>query len=279
MIGRLKKHILNTFIKNHLLVPIAPRDIRNGINDPRMLNYTGNHSILINARRDDGRCFQIMKLNEESNPFVRALKRSAPLNKEDKKDFIRESIQSYYTNYQPESALERFELNRDDAPDLECEPAWAAPMPWSANNIKSEKIKIIRGLQEDHQMQGQDLDMTHGHQRFGPVSSQKLKLETERFLQIYESIDHNGYNRQDTNDGDIGATIFISQKGEWRWLVRRGQHRSIALSALDYELIPVRVKKIVYESEVRFWPNVRSGLYTRRGAEKMFELFFEGRSF
>lgn len=279
MISKLKKYISKTFIKNHVLVPIAPLDIRNGINDPRMLNYTGNHSILINARIAYGRSFHFMKLDEESNPFVRALKHSAHLNKKGKMDFIRESIESYYTNYQPKSALERFQLYKEDAPDLENEPAWAAPMPWSANNIKSEKKSVLRWLQEDHQKQGQNLDISHGHTYYGPVSSQKLWLETERFLQVFESINQSGYNRQGTHDGDIVATIFVSNDGEWRWTVRKGHHRTNSLAALEYEQIPVCVKKIVYESEVRFWPNVRSGLYTKRGAKKMFQMIFEGRAF
>jgi len=279
MISELKKYVSKTFIKNHILVPLAPLDIRNGINDPRMLNYTGNHTILINARRVDGRCFQFMKLNEEFNPFVRALKDSVHLKKNDRKDFIHKAFESYYTSYQPESAIERFELNREEAPDLENEPAWATPMPWSANSIKAEKKSVKRWLKEDHQNQGQNLEITHGHTYYGPVSSQKLRLETKRFLKVFESIELSGYNRSNTSDGDIVATIFVSNNGEWRWTVRQGHHRANTLAALDYEQIPVCVKKIVYESEVRFWPNVRSGLYSRRGAEKMFQMYFEGRAF
>lgn len=279
MISELKKYVTKTFIKNYALVPIAPLDIRNGVNDPRTFNYSGEKSILINAKTDCGRCFHFMKLDEESNPFVRTLKESAQMNKHDRRDFIFKSLESYYTNYKPASAIERFHLNIADAPDLENEPAWAAPMPWSASSIKAEKKSVVRWLQNDNQEQGQDLDITHGHTYYGPVSHQKLRLETDRFLQVFESIYQNGYKRENTNDGDIIATILVSNDGSWRWTVRKGHHRANSLAALDYELIPVCVKKIVYESEVEYWPNVFSGLYTKKGAFDIFRQFFEGRAF
>jgi hypothetical protein len=85
MISKLKKYVSDTFIRNHVLVPLAPLDIRNGINDPRILNYAGKRSVLLNARRDYGRCFQFLRLDEESNPFVRAMKESVQLKKKDRR--------------------------------------------------------------------------------------------------------------------------------------------------------------------------------------------------
>jgi hypothetical protein len=88
-------------------------------------------------------------------------------------------------------------------------------MPWSTSSIKSEKKSVLSWLRDDHQNQGQKLDITHGHTYYGPVSPQKVWLETERFLQVFESIDQYGYNRYGTADGDIIATIFVSNDGDW----------------------------------------------------------------
>lgn len=279
MISELKKYVSDTFIRNHQLVPIAPLDIRNGINDPRMYNYSGKGSVLFNARTEYGRCFQFLRLDAESNPVVRGLKQLADFEEREERDVIRQSLESYYTACQPESALEWLELTNKEAPELENIPAWAAPTPWSSKSIKSVRSAALRWHNVDHVRMDRDLDITHGHTHFGPVSPEKIEIETERFLYTHKSISQHGYNREDTLDGDIGAFILVSQDGEWRWSAGPGHHRAIVLSALDYDMIPVRVKKIIYESEAAIWPNVHSGLYSEKTALKIFKLFYEGRAF
>ena len=95
-------------------------------------------------------------------------------------------------------------------------------------------------------------------------------------LAALDSIRRSGYRRHDRADGDIEALVFLREDGEWRWQVSRGLHRAAVLAALETDPIPVRVRGLVFRGDAGVWPNVVSGLYTRRGAEKMFDRIFDG---
>jgi len=111
---------------------------------------------------------------------------------------------------------------------------------------------------------------------FGPVSDVKIEIESKRYAKLLESIEKKGYNRSNESDGDIEGGILINSNNDWRIIVNGGQHRAIVLAALGYETIPVRVSRNVYEAEVNYWPNVISGLYTKKGALKLFRTIFDG---
>lgn len=281
MIGQLKKHISDTIFKNYILVPRAPLDIRDSVNDPRYFNYTGRKQILLNAKTSFGRCFQLMKLDFESNPIVRALHAlDENANPDKNKAIIREAIQHYYSTVQPETIHEWFGLPSSDSVHLKNFAPWTLPEPWINRDIESKRKATSRWLKKDSERYHQDLKTSDGFTFFGPVNEKKIHLETERFFLVYTSIKKNGYIRADCDDGDIGATVFISKKNnEWRWSVSPGQHRAIVLTALNYNTIPVRVKQIVYEDEVEYWPNVHSGLYSADTALHIFNAFFAGKSF
>lgn len=277
MLGSLKKRIFNILFKNYTHVPSSPVDIRKLSNDPRLLNYTGRGTILLDANVEDGRFFQIMPLGLKENPFISALKKSESVRgTEQKKEIITQVIQGYYEANQPESACDWFNLSQSDAPELQQTEPWAAPMPWSDSSVPSMRKNMVRWLHKDHKKAGVELHINHGFTYYGPVTEKKLTIETDRLLKIYQSIHKFQFNRSDSHDGDIIGTAFISKTGEWRWNVSSGHHQSIALAALGYDSVPLRVKRLVYENEASYWPNVLSGLYSKEGALKLFNTIFHG---
>lgn len=128
----------------------------------------------------------------------------------------------------------------------------------------------------DHKEVNSNITIKDGFTYFGPVSDEKVKVEALRYYNLIQSLCDKGYNRSDHFEGDICGEIIINKNGEWRWLAGPGQHRAVVLSSLDYQNIPVRVLRLVFENEVDIWPNVTSGLYTKKGALKLFHTIFQG---
>lgn len=120
------------------------------------------------------------------------------------------------------------------------------------------------------------LDAGHGHQGYGPVSEEKGRLELERLLRTYRSVEESGY-RPDLAGDDIRG-YFLVRGGAYRFIVRQGLHRIAVLSALGYDSVPVRFMKgfprAVHAADVGAWPLVRSGAFPEAWARRYVEQFF-----
>jgi type II secretory pathway component PulK len=62
-----------------------------------------------------------------------------------------------------------------------------------------------------------------------------------------------------------------------RWWINSGHHRAPVLSALMFDSVPVRIRDIVDVRDVSNWPNVASGLFSRKAALRVVERLLEGR--
>src|SRR5690606_18181546 len=103
------------------------------------------------------------------------------------------------------------------------------------------------------------------------ASEEKIKMETERVINLVTSIKQNGY---DTQSNDPIGCIVLVHEDKWKWLVRGGQHRASVLAALGYDKIPVLVRRIVRREDVCYWPNVQSGIFTQKQALMVFDKLF-----
>lgn len=276
MLKKLKKWFVSSFMRNHHVTPIAPYDVRNRANDPRELHYNSSKSILIDARIDYGRTAELFSHNHSVNPFIEAVKQALESPRDDQIKVLEEILSQYYSTVQPKDALEWYGLSSEDAPMLKSLLPWKAPLPWVTQTIE-EKEKIVKNwIKYDHQEVNSKINLEDGFTYFGPVSDKKIEVEALRFYNLIQSICDKGYKRGDDLDSDVCGVFFINKKGEWRWLAGPGQHRAVVLSALDYQTIPVRVMRLVFENEADIWPNVTSGLYTKKGALKLFNTIFHG---
>ena len=249
-----------------------PLDFREVTNDPRVFNYYKFRPVLINAKIQHGR-IRFLSLSKDINPLVHAVKKGM-VAKDPFKE-IKQCLKLYYNHVQPKSVYEWFDLNKNDAPQLNQIPVFAAPDPWKISDIQQKKRSMEISSSKESKRYGAPLSIDHGDKLFGPVTGAKLDVEAKRLYDVYWSIKENGWLRNDSIDGDIEAIIFIDND-DWRWQVSRGLHRSVVLSALEWSEIPIRVTKLVYRCDAAIWPNVLSGMYTKTGALKRFDKIFKG---
>lgn len=251
----------------------APVDVRSSGNDPRQSRYPPGRSVLIDAPVASGR-IRFFPLVADANPFVQAV--AVAWNAPDPFDVIRTALERYYARVQPRDIYEWVGLNEADAPGLSAVPIWAIPEPWVAGSLAQKQAAMNRVAMNESQRHGQALSASHGDKGYGPVSADKLRTEARRLCEVLDSIRRTGYRRHDRADGDIEAQVFLREDGAWRWQVSRGLHRAAVLAAMGPEPIPVRVKALIDRRDAGIWPNVRSGLYTRCGAERYFDRIFDG---
>ena len=276
MLNKLKKFIKSSFFRNHHVTPVAPHDVRDSNNDPRELHYTTRNSILINSHIEYGRTAELFSHNQSVNPFIDAVSVAIESHDDNQLKILEDTLSQYYSTVQPKNALEWYGLSGEAAPMLKSIKPWAAPLPWVNQTIEGKKNSVKNWIRLDHQEVNSDISLEDGFTYFGPVSDEKIEVEALRYYNLIQSVCDNGYNRSDDFEGDICGEILINKKGEWRWIAGPGQHRAVVLSALDYQNVPVRALRLVFENEVDIWPNVTSGLYTKKGASKLFHTIFHG---
>src|SRR5690606_4329352 len=105
------------------------------------------------------------------------------------------------------------------------------------------------------------------------VSDEKVRIESQRLLNLLTSIRKKGYEQQYPDT--LGCFILVSGKN-YKWYVQGGQHRAAVLAALGRETIPVYVRQIVRREDVSFWPNVQSGIFSEEQALIIFDRLFVG---
>jgi hypothetical protein len=254
-----------------------PIDLREKGNNPVSLSYLGfKQSILVNASLEDGRGLPLFDFSENGfNPFVCACK-DALLNS-DSKFNIRLILKKYYELVQPLSASSLLGIKKVDSPLLANEPSWAAVLPWDEESISQWKEDHKKTILFENGKNGSRLGENDGWAWCGPVSNEKLDIETNRLHKVYKSIQDKGYLRHNSSDGDICGVALVNSAKQWRWQARAGQHRIAVLSALGHSTIPIRIIKIVKRDEVENWPNVVSGVFSKKIALKIFDNIFESK--
>ena len=260
------------------LARAAPLDLRGETDDPIAAAYLADkRSVLIDVAME--RCRRgwgtiSFALGAKSlDPIVRTARDHI---RDNRTTYEGSPLARYYEHFQPRSAAEVLGLPAI-LPFTEMPPL-AAQLPWSVTVSLDARHALIRKENRGH---GAKLDAEHGWFGFGPVSTQKGRLEMTRLGRVCDSIREHGYRRRDTMDGDIRASILIGNR-DWVCWIGSGHHRIAALSALGYTQVPIRLlsggyRPLIRRTDVDAWPQVRSGLYSRDQALAVFDRIFEGR--
>ncbi|MBE0488169.1 MAG: hypothetical protein IBX53_03740 [Halomonas sp.] len=249
--------------------------------DPRALRYLRkNRDYLITARLKDGRSLFVFPLSDiHGHPFSGAVKSAldVSLTGGDEREAIRLGLRRFYWFHQPEFAAEVLGVAPKDIPMLGVQPPWVVIKPWEDMTVTERQEKIIRHERKDNShISKVDMSVEHGCNFCGPVSEEKLEVEVERLYKIMKSIRKNGFIRHDFLDGDIRVELLVDSSGNWKWLVKSGQHRAAVISALGFSSVPVRVGSVVCRDEVDVWPQVLAGNYSRKIALQVFDNIFVG---
>jgi hypothetical protein len=143
------------------------------------------------------------------------------------------------------------------------------------NEIDRRVRKWSRQHGDEHGTGDRDWSLdADGYQYHGPVSRRKGRLEYRRLVNIYESIEERGYERQ------LGHAHFLVLKrgDEFRFSgIGPGNHRAAAMAALGYETIPAIFYKfhVVDVEMAEYWPQVSRGVWSQAQAEAYLHHLFD----
>lgn len=108
----------------------------------------------------------------------------------------------------------------------------------------------------------------HSHESIAtpPLSDKKIDVETKRLIDVYRSIKKNGYDIKKSIEADL-----LIRGDEYRWVIIHGHHRAAALETIGTsDKIIVKIRNIIRIDEVKYWPEVKSGVFTIEEAIKVF---------
>jgi|LSQX01.1.fsa_nt_gb tetratricopeptide (TPR) repeat protein len=174
-------------------------------------------------------------------------------------------LKRYYEHFRPKNLEEALFGKRGRAPWLG--RGWIG-FPWYWD--KSLKLAFVQEPGETR---------PGGNHHFGPNTDEFGVAELRRLIHLYTLIKENGYQPELFSDGYISGYLLI-RGDDYRFVVSEGQHRIAAIAALGYEKIRCRFtvkehySRAVVWDDVKRWPQVANGVYSRNIAMKIFEQFF-----
>lgn len=239
-------------------------------NDPRELPYLVNlpySQLGLPTSLGSGLRFYPLSGNT-SHPFLLALKSANP---SDPKSSLCKVLKRYNELVTLKSPNDFLGFGKGEGIFVDHRHPYEYTYPWSTLHPEEVQRALMHDVREENLRYGLDTDEALD---LGLVTEQKLEIEAERLLSLFNSIKDNGFKQQKDED-PIGGFVLIDGDN-WRWIVQGGQHRAAVLAALGYEAIPVYIKQVVRREDVCYWPGVQSGLYDREAALHLFDRLFAG---
>lgn len=187
-------------------------------------------------------------------------------------------LEAYYADWTPADASEAFIICSDVPEAFQGEPSYAFVSPWHTISIKERKGKIAFNVRSENRDMGhEDTGIESGFGLHGPVSETKGKVEYERLLRTFQSIDRDGYRLHSVHDFIEGFALLDESEKDFRIVVVHGNHRLASLTALGFDKAPIRLVPpyLVRSCEASWWPQVKSGLWGEQQAIAYFDSFFE----
>ncbi len=226
----------------------------------------------------EARAFHSMGLPLESraHPFSRAFARALlASDASSARNIIERELRCYYDWVQPNLALEVVDLSASEAPGLADQPAFNYLAPWWEKGIQETARGRERALRYVGMRYGFGAAANGGHPFFGPLPEPRLNLQVERLDRLLRSVRRNGF-APFARDFPIKVTA-LRNNDEYRWFIEEGQHRFALAHALGVETMPAMLVSVVRREEARLWPQVVNGMFSERGAVRLFDRIFDGR--
>lgn len=188
-------------------------------------------------------------------------------------------LHTFYEAWQPATASEAIAGFAPHAPSsFERLPSLDAYLkPWISDSVEELRERFASWYRKDYAQYGVALDpAVHGDKFFGPVHPDLGEVEYRRLTGVFTSIRTGGYDRQ---RGDIRVEV-LKRGPELRFLnAGGGMHRMASLAALGYEAVPAifrRRRAALFDvADVDYWPNVRSGVWSRKAAIRYVDHLFD----
>ncbi|PSL48403.1 hypothetical protein B0H94_1043 [Salsuginibacillus halophilus] len=120
-----------------------------------------------------------------------------------------------------------------------------------------------------------------GNHHHGPNTPAFIAAEVKRLAKALRLIEQAGYEPEAFPDGYVEGYLLVNDDDSYRFVVAEGQHRMAALAVKNYKEVRVKFSpsdyrpNIIRRQDVKKWPLVQSGMYSRKAALKVFDRFFE----
>jgi len=219
------------------------------------------------------------------HPFIKTL---IAYGKGQCKAYKNSPLEKYYENFQPKTAAETLGVS-DSTYKLSTLTALQSIEPWNPSigaKMNPESREKSRMKCDDHEsLHKKKIDQSLPYQGFkfwGPLTTLKGQVEFERLVSVYESIQKHGYTPKDNYNGHIAGSLLTNEKGEYAIIIRTGQHRIAALSALGYRAVPAIIKSdskrpiVINRKDVNNWPYVVNGYFSKNQALEIFDRIMKG---
>jgi hypothetical protein len=210
------------------------------------------------------------------HPWVAELRDQAT--REPAADATSSSLRRFLASFQPRDALEAPTGFEPDAPcglaDLPPGLFWVTPWcAWTPTEMaRAVRDWVGRGAREHGLV---DFDPRRdGSPYHGPTSTRLAEVEARRLREAAAVLRRDGYDRR------FGDSLFyLVRRGRDQRAVKfgAGYHRTAAMAALGASTIPAQLRPplAVDVDDVDDWPQVRSGLWSRRAAIRYVDHLFD----
>ncbi|WP_155833552.1 hypothetical protein [Halomonas sp. BC04] len=244
-------------------------DFRYQFPDPRIAAVYYKPVVMM-AKVKDARWKANGSAIDHTHPIVKILRQAADSSDRSKfEKLIRNQIFDYYADYQPSGLWECIGINYSSKFDELPLPSHTnnPPWPWSLYTyLKDEKSAVIKNGKLV-----KSLAKEHGVQHWGPSSRSKIEAEIWKFGRLFESIRRNGFIDSPSHRGGfVEADVLVNNEGDWRWMIEQGQHRVMMCAVLDIAEINIKVRRVLTEEAIEYFPHVISGLYSLDQAGDIF---------
>ena len=217
--------------------------------------------------------------SDSGNPFVDTV---AMVHRGKLNGYEDSPLRAYYESWAPDTMADLLGLQTTSGDDRlnRLSPAHYV-FPWEGVDPESRHARRMVTIRSENRQHGLTMDSDGGHPHWGPVAYAKGDVEYRRLIGVYQSIQETGFWYRDPKGGTIGASAVLVRDGDWRVLIRKGNHRIAVLAAIGWTSVPIRFgdrqPSIIHRELVDVWPNVTSGLFTRVQALELFDRLFDGR--
>ncbi len=238
---------------------VRPGDLSKVV--PVGLEVTGSRSKVFEVEVKRCRSLNGFGFNERAwNHFCAVLKEMQACPGLQYEDSI---LKRFYERFQPQSRQEQL-FGALNAPLPPLERGWTI-LPWVET-----KNRHLSPVESPHSRPG-------GNHQYGPNSESFGREQCRRLLDNYTLIKRHGYIPEVFPDGYIQG-YFLKDGADYRFYVNEGQHRMAAVGLLGFEQIRVKFNPdflpVVDIKNIKKWPQVKSGLYSKAVAEKVFYYYF-----
>jgi hypothetical protein len=173
------------------------------------------------------------------------------------------SLHAFYAAFIPASAAEYLAPVLPADGPLSRYPAASYILPWSLSSPGERLESRARQNHEEERLASSPFKSRKnmsGFNKMGPVSADKGRLEFQRLTTLADSIRLKGYRRHGIMDVEA---VALHHRGERRFVVASGFHRSAVLAALGYERIRVVLKpRLIVDMDILLnGPAVRKGYW------------------